>query len=83
MWIFEELVKSFIWREMKVVEIILLLFVDKISNRIVKVYIDNLNVVKIVKLGSMKKDFYDIVCKIFFFCIKNYIILEVEWIFRD
>lgn len=31
----------------------------------------------------MKKDFYDIVCKIFFFCIKNYIILEVEWIFRD
>lgn len=29
MWIFEELVKSFIWREMKVVEIILLLFVDK------------------------------------------------------
>lgn len=41
MWIFEELVKSFIWREMKVVEIILLLFVDKISNRIVKVYIDN------------------------------------------
>lgn len=57
MWIFEELVKSFIWREMKVVEIILLLFVDKISNRIVKVYIDNLNVVKIVKLGSIKKRF--------------------------
>lgn len=56
---------------------------DKISNRTVKVYTDNQNVVKIVKSGSMKKDLHDIACKIFFFCIKNQITLEVEWIPRD
>lgn len=83
MWTSEESGKSSTWREMKAVETTLLSSADKISNRTVKVYTDNQNVVKIVKSGSMKKDLHDIACKIFFFCIKNHITLEVEWIPRD
>lgn len=83
MWTSEESAKSSTWREMKAVETTLLSSADKISNRTVKVYTDNPNVVKIVKSGSMKKDLHDIACKIFFFCIKNHITLEVEWIPRD
>ena len=49
----------------------------------IKGFTDNINVVSIVKKGSMKRNLEDIAIKIFEICLEYKIRLEIEWIPRE
>lgn len=83
MWTNTEASKSSTYRELKAVFITLSSLVQCFSNRLVKVYTDNQNVVRIIKAGSMNSELQDIAIDIFNFCLKFSISLEVEWIPRN
>ncbi|VDH97494.1 Hypothetical predicted protein [Mytilus galloprovincialis] len=83
MWSNIEASKSSTYRELKAVFITLSSLVQCFSNRLVKVYTDNQNVVRIIKAGSMNSKLQDIAIDIFNFCLKLSISLEVEWIPRN
>ena len=83
MWSDEEAVKSSTFRELKAVFITLTSLVHSFENRLVKVFTDNQNVVKIINAGSMKSELQDLAIEIFNFCLRHGISLEVEWVPRD
>jgi hypothetical protein len=83
MWDMENRTKSSTWRELKTVSNVLESLYDDLKGKMVKLYTDNQNVVKIVKKGSMKPELQNISMHIFHLCLSYNILLEVEWILRD
>ncbi|CAG2209771.1 unnamed protein product [Mytilus edulis] len=83
MWDKEDRIKSSTWRELKAVKNILESLQLMLCGKLVKLYTDNQNVVKIVQKGSMKLDLQVISLDIFHICLNNNIVLEVEWIPRN
>ncbi|XP_053391932.1 uncharacterized protein LOC128554660 [Mercenaria mercenaria] len=82
-WDFEESNKSSTWRELEAVYRVLQSLAHILAHRRVKWFSDNQAITAIVKKGSMKKDLQDISYKIFQFCMRNSISLELEWIPRS
>jgi hypothetical protein len=60
MWDMENRTKSSTWRELKTVSKVLESLYDDLKGKMVKLYTDNQNVVKIVKKGSMKPELQNI-----------------------
>ncbi|CAG2247680.1 unnamed protein product [Mytilus edulis] len=83
MWDKEDRIKSSTWRELKAVKNILESLQLMLCGKLIKLYTDNQNVVKIVQKGSMKLDLQVIALDIFHICLNNNIVLEVEWIPRN
>ena len=83
MWTESEMSTSSTYRELLAVLITLQSLSDDFSNRLVKLFTDNQNVVKIVQAGSMKPDLHNLATYIFNLCIKYNTTLEVEWVPRD
>ena len=83
MWDMENRTKSSTWRELKTDSNVLESLYDDLKGKMVKLYTDNQNVVKIVKKGSMKPELQNISLHIFHLCLSYNILLEVEWIPRD
>lgn len=83
MWKFEETSKSSTWREMKAIFIVLQSLCLCLSNKLVKIYTDNQNVVRICNVGSMKPDLQTLALQIYQLCIRYSIVIELEWIPRD
>jgi ribonuclease HI len=83
MWTLEQRRQSSTWRELKAVEITVMSLKEIMCNRLVKLYTDNQNVVKIVNKGSMKKELQNLSLSIFSICLQNNIKLETEWIPRS
>lgn len=53
-----------------------------LSKRLLKLFTDNQNVVRIVGKGSMNKELQNLALSIFTVCLQNKIRLETEWIPR-
>ena len=83
MWSSEEALKSSTYRELKAVFITLFFLQEVFQNRLVKMYTDNQNVVRITNTGSMKLELQSLAIEIFNLCIRKNISLEVEWIPRE
>ncbi|CAC5361265.1 unnamed protein product [Mytilus coruscus] len=83
MWDKEDRIKSSTWRELKAVKNILESLQLMLCGKLVKLYTDYQNVVKIVQKGSMKLALQVISLDIFQICLNNNIVLEVEWIPRN
>ncbi|CAC5411056.1 unnamed protein product [Mytilus coruscus] len=83
MWTPDEAKKSSTFRELSAVFITLFSLLPDFQNRLVKIYTDNQNVVKIVQAGSMRSELQEIALKIFNLCILNCISLQVEWVPRE
>ena len=71
------------YRELIAVAHALESFLPHITHSRVKARVDNQSAVRIIDVGSMKRDLHDIAMKIFSLCLKNGISLEVEWIPRN
>lgn len=56
---------------------------EDFSHRLIQIYTDNQNAIRIVDAGSMKPNLQEISLTIFNFCIKHGISLEVEWVSRE
>ena len=83
MWSSEEALKSSTYRELKAVFITLFFLQEVFQNRLVNIYKDNQNVVRITNTGSMKSELQSLATEIFNLCIRKNISLEVEWIPRE
>lgn len=83
MWTPDEATQSSTYRELKAVLITLMSLCEDFSHRLIKIYTDNQNVIRIVDAGSMKPELQEMSLKIFNFCIKHGISLEVEWVPRE
>ena len=69
MWDMENRTKSSTWRELKTVSNVLESLYDDLKGKMVKLYTDNQNVVKIVKKGSMKPELHNISLFMFPLCL--------------
>jgi hypothetical protein len=74
--------RSSTWREMKSVQFILESFQNLLAGKLVKIYSDNLNVVQISRVGSMKYELQRMAVQMYEICIKKCISVEMEWIPR-
>ena len=75
--------KSSNYRELKAVFITLFSLQEVFQNRLVKMYTDNQNVVRITNTGIMKSELQSLAIEIFNLCIRKNISIEVEWIPRE
>jgi ribonuclease HI len=80
MWSSEEALKSSTYRELKAVFITLFSLQDVFQNRLVKIYTDNQNVVRITNAGSMKSELQSLAIEILIYVLEKNISIEVEWI---
>lgn len=64
-------------------QVILLSLAEELSGRLVKLFIDNQNVVLIACKGSMVDELHQLAMSIFGVCVKHGILLEVQWIPRN
>ena len=83
MWSSKEALKSSTYRKLKAVFITLFSLQEVFQNRLVKMYTDNQNVVRITNTGSVKSELQSLAIEIFNLCIRKNISLEVEWIPRE
>ncbi|CAC5365878.1 unnamed protein product [Mytilus coruscus] len=83
MWTYEEKQKSFTYRELKAVLITLNSLMKYFHSRLVKIYTDNQNVVRITTAGSMNAELQVLAIEIFNLCVQNSISMEVEWVPRE
>ena len=83
MWSAEEASKSSTYRELKAVSITLHSLLHMLHHRLVKLYTDNQNVVRIISAGSMKSELHDLAIDIFNLCLRNSISLEADWVPRE
>jgi hypothetical protein len=81
-WNQDEAKRSSTWRELKAVEMVMASVVSKLENHRVKWLTDNQAVSIIAMKGSMKSELQDMALSIFRYCLRNNIILEVEWVPR-
>ena len=82
MWSEGECTMSSTWREMKAIEQALISFQSFLKDVDIKWFTDNQNCVKILKCGSMKPHLQVIAFNIFSVCVKNGIIMDIQWIPR-
>ncbi|CAG2200459.1 unnamed protein product [Mytilus edulis] len=82
MWTFEEKQKSSTYRELKAVLITLNSLMKYFHSRLVKIYTDNQNVVRIITAGSMNAELQVLAIEIFNLCVQNNISIEVDWRFQ-
>lgn len=75
--------RSSTWRKLKTVQVILLSLAEELSGRLVKLFTDNQNVVRIACKGSMVDELHQLAMSIFGVCVKHGILLEVQWIPRN
>ena len=80
LWEPSEYLKSLTWREMVVIDFALESFAPVLGGSAVKWYTDTHAAEKIIEVGSMKLDLHRLAIKIFHFCAKHNIRLEVQWI---
>ncbi|VDI63167.1 Hypothetical predicted protein [Mytilus galloprovincialis] len=85
MWTYEEKKqKSSTYRELKAVSITLNSLMKYFHSRLVKIYTDNQNVVRIIiTAGSMNSELQVLAIEIFNLCVQNNISIEVEWVPRE
>ena len=83
MWSSDEALKGSTYRELKAVLIAFFSLQEVFQNRLVNIYTDNQNVVRITNTGSMKSELQSLAIEIFNLCIIKNISLEVEWIPRE
>ena len=82
LWEPSECSKSSTWRELAAIDFSLESFAPILRGSLVKWYTDSQSAAKIVEVGSMKLDLHRLAIKIFQFCAKHCIRLEVQWIPR-
>ena len=58
-------------------------FKSLVQGKTVKIFTDNVNAVVIAKKGSMSFRLHDLAIRIFSFCVRNNVSLEIEWIPRS
>jgi hypothetical protein len=75
--------KSSTWRELKTVHIILLSLSEYLTEKIVKVFTDNQNVVRIACKGRMIRELHQLAMDIYAACVRHAIKLELQWISRE
>ncbi|CAC5407748.1 unnamed protein product [Mytilus coruscus] len=83
MWTYEEKQKSPTYRELKAVLITLNSLMKYFHSRLVKIYTDNQNVVRIITAGSMNAELQVLAIEIFNLCVQNSISIEIEWVPRE
>ena len=83
MWDEIEQMKSSTWRELKSICIIIDSLQSFLCGKLVKVYTDNQNVVRIACKGSMNVELQQLAMQIFGICVACSIQLELEWIPRN
>ena len=83
MWNDYEKMCSSTWREIKAILVILESLQTQLSGKLVKVYTDNQNAVRIICKGSMKEELHQLAMRVFGLCVKNAVQLELEWIPRN
>lgn len=74
--------KSFIWRELEVINRCLNIIGESIQGKEVIWYIDSKNVCRILEVGSRKLYLYEIVVIIFEKLQNLYIIFDIQWLLR-
>ena len=77
-----ECLKSSTWRELTAIDFVLESFAPVLGDSLVKWYTDSQAAAKIIEVGGMKLDLHRLAIKIFQFCAKHNIRLEVRWIPR-
>ncbi len=82
-WSLLERTKSSTWRELKAVSLVLKSLLHHLSEKRVRWFTDNKNVVSIVHKGSMKPELQDLSMEIYTDCALHCIDLNVEWIPRS
>ena len=82
-WTISESRKISTWLELEGVYRILSKLIYCFKNQIVRLYVDNLNVVRILSRGSMKQDLQNIAVNILNMCNINHVIIVPEWIPRE
>ena len=75
--------KSSTWRELKTVSLAITSSSDTLHDQNIAWFTDNQNFVSIVHKGSKIKELQTLALKIFSFCLKNGISLEMKWIPRE
>ncbi|KAK3086407.1 hypothetical protein FSP39_017996 [Pinctada imbricata] len=83
MWKDDEKNKSSTWRELKTIFLVLKGLGSDLSGKLVKIYTDNQNVVRIACKGSMKMELHQLSLEVLGFCVAHSIRLELAWIPRD
>ncbi|KAK3090119.1 hypothetical protein FSP39_009337 [Pinctada imbricata] len=83
MWKDDEKNKSSTWRELKTICLVLKGLGSDLSGKLVKIYTDNQNVVRIACKGSMKMELHQLALEVLGFCVAHSIRLELAWIPRD
>ena len=82
-WSESEKLKSSTWRELKTISLAITSYSYILHDQNIAWFTDNQNVVSIVHKGSQIKELQTLALKIFSFCLKNDISLEMKWIPRD
>lgn len=75
--------ESSTWRELTAIKFSIEAFLPIIQNTHVKWYTDSQTAAKIVEIGSMKLNLHRLAISIFRLCLKNHIILDIQWIPRS
>ena len=83
MWNELEQSESSTWRELKTVLLIVQSLQSLLSGKLVKIYTDNQNTVRIATKGSMSEKLHQLAMEMFKICIRYSIRVELEWIPRD
>ena len=78
-----EKLKSSTWRELRTLEFLLDRLKSQLYGKLVKIYTDNQNVVRICPAGSMKSDLQILAWNIYKMCMSNTINIELEWLPRE
>lgn len=78
-----EIASSSTFRELRALEHALLSFAPELKGKLVKVYTDNQNIVRIVNCGSTKVDLQTLAKNIFDLALECQFLLEVAWIPRE
>ena len=82
LWDPSESIRSSTWRELAAIDFSIESFGPLLEGSLVKWFTDNQAAAKIVEVGSMKLDLHRLAIKIFQFCAKHRIQLDVQWIPR-
>jgi len=83
LWDVGEREKSPTWRDLSAIDYALKSFLPIIKGSYLKWFSDSQAAVKIIQVGSVKKELHDLAIKIFQCCAVNQISLDIQWIPRS
>ena len=83
LWEVSEGEKSSTWRELSAIDYALKSFLAIVKGSNLKWFSDSQTAVRIIQVGSMKKELHDLAIKIFQCCAENQISLDIQWIPRS